>query len=239
MTTTPGEFKKALQAKRRRQRRIRWIVLGSGLLVLLLAGIATWLVWFSSVFAATEVKVNGLSLLTEQQVTDAAAVELGGPLAAQDVDAIRGRVAALAPVAEVRVERHFPHTIEITVTERTLAYVWMDEDVARWVDSNGIVFHEGGETTQGIVRANIAAPDQRLLKDVATVVSAVAPVLGDRITLLQASAVDRIEIQLSDGDTVVWGSAEQSHVKAQVLSVLLSQDASVYDVSAPHAPTTR
>ncbi len=239
MTTTPGEFKKALQAKRRRQRRIRWIVLGSGLLVLLLAGIATWLVWFSSVFAATEVKVNGLSLLTEQQVTDAAAVELGGPLAAQDVDAIRGRVAALAPVAEVRVERHFPHTIEITVTERTLAYVWMDEDVARWVDSNGIVFHEGGETTQEIVRANIAAPDQRLLKDVATVVSAVAPVLGDRITLLQASAVDRIEIQLSDGDTVVWGSAEQSHVKAQVLSVLLSQDASVYDVSAPHAPTTR
>ena len=54
-----------------------------------------------------------MSLLTEQQVTDAAAVELGGPLAAQDVDAIRGRVAALAPVAEVRVERHFPHTIEI------------------------------------------------------------------------------------------------------------------------------
>ena len=239
MTTTPGEFKKALQTKRRRQHRTRWIVLGSGFLVLLLAGIATWLVWFSSVFAATEVRVNGLSLLTEQQVTDAAAVELGGPLAAQDVDAIRGRVAALAPVAEVRVERHFPHTIEITVTERTLAYVWMDEGVARWVDSNGIVFHEGGETTQGIVRANIAAPDQRLLKDVATVVSAVAPVLGDRITLLQASAVDRIEIQLSDGDTVVWGSAEQSHVKAQVLSVLLSQDASVYDVSAPHAPTTR
>lgn len=239
MTTTPGEFKKALQAKRRRQHRTRWIVLGSGFLVLLLAGIATWLVWFSSVFAATEVRVNGLSLLTEQQVTDAAAVELGGPLAAQDVDAIRGRVAALAPVAEVRVERHFPHTIEITVTERTLAYVWMDGDTARWVDANGVVFHEGGETAQGIVKANIAAPDQRLLKDVATVVSAVVPVLGDRITLLQASAVDRIEIQLSDGDTVVWGSAEQSQVKAQVLSVLLSQDASVYDVSAPHAPTTR
>ena len=239
MTTTPGEFKKALQTKRRRQHRTRWIVLGSGFLVLLLAGIATWLVWFSSVFAATEVRVNGLSLLTEQQVTDAAAVELGGPLATQDVDAIRGRVAALAPVAEVRVERHFPHTIEITVTERTLAYVWMDEGVTRWVDADGVVFHEGGETAQGTVKANIAASDQRLLKDVATVVSAVVPVLGDRITLLQASAVDRIEIQLSDGDTVVWGSAEQSHVKAQVLSVLLSQEASVYDVSAPHAPTTR
>ena len=229
MTNTPGEFAKALQAKRRKRRRGRWVILGSGLLAVLLAGIATWLVWFSSVFAATEIRINGLSLLTEQQVTDAAAVELGGPLATQDVDAIRNRVAALAPVAEVRVERHFPHTIEITVTER----------VTRWVHVDGVVFHEGGETAQGTVKANIAASDQRLLKDVATVVSAVVPVLGDRITLLQASAVDRIEIQLSDGDTVVWGSAEQSHVKAQVLSVLLSQEASVYDVSAPHAPTTR
>jgi len=63
--------------------------------------------------------------------------------------------------------------------------------------------------------------------------------LGERITLLQASAVDQIQVQLSDGDTVVWGSAEQSQLKAQVLSVLLSQEASVYDVSAPHAPTTR
>ena len=239
MTAAPSEFTKALQARRHRQRRTRWILLGSGLLVLLLAGIATWLVWFSSAFAATEVRINGLSLLTEQQVTDAAAVELGGPLATQDVDAIRDRVAALAPVAEVRVDRQFPHTIEITITERTLAYVWMNEDVAHWVDANGVVFREGGEMAQGIVVANITAPDQRILKDVATVVSAVVPVLGDRITLLQASAVDQIEIQLSDGDTVVWGSAEQSQVKAQVLSVLLSQDASVYDVSAPHAPTTR
>ncbi|WP_130873810.1 cell division protein FtsQ/DivIB [[Pseudopropionibacterium] massiliense] len=239
MTNAPGEFAKALQTKLRKRRRARWVILGSGLLVALLVGIATWLVWFSSVLAATEVRINGVSLLTEQQVTDAAAVELGGPLATQDVDAIRARVAALAPVAEVRVERRFPHTIEITVTERTLAYVWMDEGVARWVDADGVVFHEGGETAQGIVTASITAPDQRLLKDVATVVSAVVPVLGERVALLQASAVDRIEIQLSDGDTVVWGSAEQSQVKARVLSVLLSQEASVYDVSAPHAPTTR
>jgi len=63
LTTTPGEFKKALQAKRRRQHRTRWIVLGSGFLVLLLAGIATWLVWFSSVFAATEVSEETRSRL--------------------------------------------------------------------------------------------------------------------------------------------------------------------------------
>jgi len=201
--------------------------------------VGIWLVSFSSVFAATEVKVSGVSLLSEQQVIDTAAVELGKPLANQDTDAIRERVAGLAPVAEVSVERRFPHTIEITITERTLAYVWLDGGVPRWVDADGVVFHEGEKPAQGAVTAQVATSDQRLLKDVATVVSAVVPLLGERITLLQASVVDQIQVQLSDGDTVVWGSAEQSQLKAQVLSVLLSQEASVYDVSAPHAPTTR
>ena len=204
-----------------------------------MAVILKTLVSFSSVFAATEVKVSGVSLLSEQQVIDTAAVELGKPLANQDTDAIRERVAGLAPVAEVSVERRFPHTIEITITERTLAYVWLDGGVPRWVDADGVVFHEGEKPAQGAVTAQVATSDQRLLKDVATVVSAVVPLLGERITLLQASAVDQIQVQLSDGDTVVWGSAEQSQLKAQVLSVLLSQEASVYDVSAPHAPTTR
>ena len=173
MTTAPGEFKKALRAKHHRKRRTRWIVLGCALLCLVLAGVGIWLVSFSSVFAATEVKVSGVSLLSEQQVIDTAAVELGKPLANQDTDAIRERVAGLAPVAEVSVERRFPHTIEITITERTLAYVWLDGGVPRWVDADGVVFHEGEKPAQGAVTAQVATSDQRLLKDVATVVSAV------------------------------------------------------------------
>jgi len=167
-----------LRAKRHRKRRTRWIVLGCALLCLVLAGVGIWLVSFSSVFAATEVKVSGVSLLSEQQVIDTAAVELGKPLANQDTDAIRERVAGLAPVAEVSVERRFPHTIEITITERTLAYVWLDGGVPRWVDADGVVFHEGEKPAQGAVTAQVATSDQRLLKDVATVVSAGGSVAG-------------------------------------------------------------
>mgnify|MGYP001680284448 FL=1 len=43
---------------------------------------------------------------------------------------------------------------------------------------------------------------------------------------------------LSDGARVRWGDASESALKARVLKVLLSQRASVYDVSSPHAPTT-
>ena len=239
MSTTPGEFARALQAKRRRQRRTRLLVLSALGCVLVLVGVATWLFGFSSVFAAKQIRVTGVSLLAEDQVTQVAAVELGRPLATLDLSGIRERVAALAPVGDVQVERRFPDTVEIAVTERTLSYLWSDGSTLRWVDSQGVVFHEGGEPPAGVVTAQVDAPDQRLLQDVSTVVQAVVPVLGERITLIRASAVDQIEIRLDDGDTVVWGSADESDFKAQVLAVLLSQEANVYDVSAPEAPTTR
>jgi cell division protein FtsQ len=36
----------------------------------------------------------------------------------------------------------------------------------------------------------------------------------------------------------VWGSADESDLKAQVLAVLLRQPARTYDVSVPGQPTT-
>ena len=40
-----------------------------------------------------------------------------------------------------------------------------------------------------------------------------------------------------DNARVVWGSADQSALKAQVIVPLLQQKGTVYDVSAPSNPT--
>jgi cell division protein FtsQ len=50
--------------------------------------------------------------------------------------------------------------------------------------------------------------------------------------------VDQISLVLRDGRTVVWGSADESGLKAKVLAVLLRQRAQTYDVSVPGQPTT-
>lgn len=240
MSTTPGEFAQALQKQRRKRRLFRWVLIGGLALLVILGGTATWLLGFSSTFAATEVTVSGTSVLTQQQVVDAAQVELGRPLIRQDLTAIDERVSALPPAQEVTVNRRFPHSIDIAVTERQIAYVWNDGTTLKWVDAAGVVFQQGVEPPAGTVVAQIEGqPDQRLLRDVATVVASARPVLADRIGMVHAAAVDQIEVRLGDGDIVVWGSADQSEMKAQVLGVLLQVDATVYDVSAPGAPTTR
>ena len=74
-------------------------------------------------------------------------------------------------------------------------------------------------------------------KELAEVNVAIIPLnLSKRII----DSVDRITLTLTEGRTLVWGSAEESELKSQVAAALFaSTEAEVYDVSAPRHPTTK
>jgi len=112
------------------------------------------------------------------------------------------------------------------------------DDGVDWVDSDGVVFRHTDDPT-GVIQVETDTDDQRLLADVATVVLALPDDVSGKVRSFQADAVDQIEFHISGGRTVVWGSADESDLKAQVLTALLTVDASVYDVSAPLHPTTK
>jgi len=234
----PGVFAKALQERRVRQRRRRvigWSV-GGGLLLLVVA--LVYAGWFSPWLTAQRVEVHGTSLLTPDEVVQAAEVEMDVPLLSQDLAAVRGRVAALPEVRDVTVGTQFPETVVIDVTERVVVYQRARDGGVDWVDSDGIVFRHTDDPT-GVIQVETDTDDQRLLADVATVVLALPDDVSAKVRSFQADAVDQIEFHLSGGRTVVWGSADESDLKAQVLTALLTVDASVYDVSAPLHPTTK
>lgn len=234
----PGVFAKALQERRVRQRRRRvigWSV-GGGLLLLVVA--LVYAGWFSPWLTAQRVEVHGTSLLTPDEVVQAAEVKMGVPLLSQDLAAVRGRVAALPEVRDVTVGTQFPETVVIDVTERVVVYQRARDGGVDWVDSDGVVFRHTDDPT-GVIQVETDTDDQRLLADVATVVLALPDDVSAKVRSFQADAVDQIEFHISGGRTVVWGSADESDLKAQVLTALLTVDASVYDVSAPLHPTTK
>ena len=101
------------------RRRTRLVVLATVLTLVLLAGAAGWLVLGSSVLGARAVEVVGASRLTADEVVARAEVPTGTPLARLDTGAIADRVAGLAPVLRVSVDRDWPSTVRITVVERT------------------------------------------------------------------------------------------------------------------------
>ena len=93
---------------------LAWLGLAPLLLVVALAG---WLVLGTSVFGVRDVVVSGASILSPDEIRQAAAVRPGTPLARVDLAAVRARVAALAPVATVRVDRDWPDTLTVAVRE--------------------------------------------------------------------------------------------------------------------------
>ena len=233
-----------ITGSRRRRQRARMIRLAlRGLVVvavLALIGGIVWGVGFSPLLAATRVEVRGTAVLTVDQVTATAAVPLGTPLARLDTGSIVTRVKTLAPVATVEVSRSWPHTVVVTVVERTPVYgLRTDEGPVKLVDSSGAAYYEVPTAPDGLLPAKVASKEDRALRDVAVVVAALPPSVRSSATLVTAESVDNIVVELDGGRRLVWGSAEQSEAKGKVAEALLKVKATVYDVSAPSHPATR
>ncbi|MCG6566183.1 cell division protein FtsQ/DivIB [Tessaracoccus sp. ZS01] len=238
---TPGEFARALQDKRNAERRRRWWFRGGLAGALALVGLGVWLAFFSTVFAAQQVSVTGVSLLTTDQVVTAAEVSMGEPLLTQDLGAVTQRVNDLPAVRSAEVSRQLPDTVVIEVTERTAAFLRERDGQYDWIDEEGVAFHRTASPGPQDLPATVAVVEdqQRLLADVATVANHIPADVRPAVVSISAEAVDRISLALEGGRTVVWGSADESELKADVVSALLSVEATVYDVSAPGHPTTK
>lgn len=234
---------RALFERRRRRgslARWRWVVVA--VLVLALAAGGTWLVAFSSVLAVDEVEVVGTSVLTDEQVLSVARVPEGRPLARVDLDAVQRRVEAMSAVSAARVTRAWPRGILIDVDERTAIAVVAQGDSYRGLDAEGVAFREYEAPPEDLPLVELG--DQtggEAVREAARVVGAMPARTAARVASLQVETVDEILLRLRDGGTVVWGSAERSEEKAEVLDALLALDLDVteYDVSVPGRPTTR
>lgn len=228
-------------ARRQWARRLRsarpWLLTALALGVL---GLAAWVVFWSSWLATRNVAVEGSSIVTDRQVVQAAGVDLGTPLARVDLGGVRDRVAELPAVADVSVHRSWPHTLQITVTERTpLATV---QRHGQWyaMDADGVLFRPTPARDPKLpVVVLTPSADAAARREVASVVAALPDDVLHSMRRVRARSMDSITLSLADGREVEWGSADESARKVQVLAVLLKQKAAVYDVSVPELPTTR
>jgi cell division protein FtsQ len=222
-----------------RRRWLRWRYLLAVALVVLLAGGGVWLVWFSTVLTVKHVDIEGLHDVSRDQILATAHVPRGEHLATVDVAAIATRVRSLAAVRSVDVTREWPDGIRIQVQERVAVAVIDIGGRLRGLDSDGVVFASYDKAPPGLPRissTSSTAPDA--LKEAATVVAALPPELAAMVDHLDVQTVDQITLVLKDQRVVVWGSADDSATKAEVLLKQLRQPARVYNVSVPGQPVT-
>jgi len=217
----------------------RWAAAG---LVVVAVAVAVWLVLFSSVLAVRTVEVVGDEQVTDEQVLAAADVPNGTPLARLDVAGIEQRVGALDAVAEVDVTRVWPDAVRIEVVERRPFAVIRTGTGFGVLGSDGVVFRtvRGPQPQLPLLDQQVGDAATEPAADAALQVAlALSPDLARRVASVAARSPDRVELTLRNGSTVMWGTAEASAHKAQVLLLLLPVRAAHYDVSAPDAPVTR
>lgn len=227
----------------RRQWARRWLAwrrIGLVVALPLLIAISVWMVFFSETLAVSGVKVEGVAVLTPAEIRSAAHVTNGQPLARVDLDAIEGRVAALAAVRSVDVSRSWPDQVLIRVEERQAVAVVEMAGRFRGLDEDGVVFRDFARAPKTLPLIKSDSDTRRdALSEAAHVVGALPPAIARKVDFVEVKTVDQITLSMQGGDEVRWGSADDSAQKAEVLAVLLKEPATVYDVSVPSRPTTR
>lgn len=218
----------------RRRRRRRW--LGSLVLLLALVGAAGAAV-ASPLFSIDEVAVHGAPPDRVDEVHEALGIRPGDNLAFADTSGGAQAVAHLAWVAEARVRRAPPGTVEVTVTPRRPAAAVRLEQSAWTVDSDGVVLSGGvpDEDALRIDAPNSVLPGPGVALSDAAVANALAfhealPAdVAARVARYEAPSERGLRMQIAaPTGGRVWvrvGTAEDVARKAQVVDALLEQSA--------------
>lgn len=190
------------------------------------------------------VEVTGSRQVPARDVSDAAGVDPGTPLAAVDTDAVAARVAAIPGIASVEVDRSWPDTLTVAVTERTPAALIETPGGRKLVDATGRVYRDAPpEVRLPVLRLPRVAPDDPATPAAVAVLRVLpAPVRDQVLALTLGPGGTTFELELTGDRRVLWGpwmDPAALERRAAVLGPLLSREGSVYDVSSPELVTVR
>ena len=202
-----------------------------------------WVLLVSPVLGVNSVQVDGVRSLPADQVRETAGIQPGTPLLRVDVDAARSRIARLPQVASVEVTRGWPHTVVVTVVERTPVAVVGEPGQRTLVDAHGVLFDTvTGAPPAGVVPLDVAEPgpdDPATMAGLAAV-EAMSADLRKQVASVAVSSTQEITLTLPGGTLVRWGGPEESARKGDALAAVLDQlagekldPASTIDVSTP------
>lgn len=198
------------------------------------------LLYFTPIMSVRSTVIIGLGAVTQDEVLAAAAVAPDTPLLQVDTDAVAERVATIRRVASARVQREYPSTLRITVTERIPLVVKDYPDGPHLFDRDGVDF-ASAPPPPGLpyLDADTPGPTDPPTTAALQVLTALSPEVASQVSRIAAPSVASITLTLNDGRDVIWGTTDRTDEKALTLGALLTQPGRTYDVSSPDLPTVK
>ncbi|GAB3606670.1 hypothetical protein GCM10027413_20790 [Conyzicola nivalis] len=230
-----GEVKRF--TRRSRSRRRVWISL-AGVAAVLIGVLAVAV--YSPLLALRTVSVDGTARVNAQEVVDAVDSQLGTPLALIDYGDITEKLADFPLIRSYVTEMVPPDTLVIHIVERAPVAAVVNGPEFDLLDPAGVVVQSSTTRPDGVPIISIGdqGVESAAFASVIEVLLALPPELLPQVDTISATTKDNVTFSLRGvGQTVVWGSSENSAYKAKVLAAMVAnEDAAAkveYDVSAP------
>ena len=205
-------------------------------LVVILA-LVTWYVLFQSRwFLIEQVQVTGLKRLSTQKVLTLAQVRVGQPLMAANPNTLKSRISELPAVKRVVIERGWPHTLIIRVTERQAIAAVPSDGGFVLVDDEGQI--AGGAKKRPAKKLLVYAKPETLAMKAALDVYLALPKRW-KVLSVHAKTRDSVKVHLHHGIWITFGSNELIERKSLVANALLAKGYRTINVSAPEMPTAK
>ena len=232
--------RKALRAEirrftqRSRRRRIVWLS-AIGAVVLLIGG--SVVAAYSPLFAVQKITVVGATSLDASAIEAALDAQMGTPLALVDTSEVKAALLKFPLIETYSLEARPPHDLTVRIVERTPVGVIRSDAGYTLVDAAGVALSTTAEPPAGQPVIEVTGGvDSAAFRGAGLVVRSLPAEVRTVLTGVRATTPDDVTLTLRSGMTVVWGSAEQSALKAIVLSAAMvkNPNAASIDVTSPH-----
>lgn len=216
--------------REQRLKRFRWgRLLFAVAVVSVIAGMIG--LYFSPLLRVQNVKVGGTSVVSVAAVLDLVSLDHDSMLRV-DTNDIAQRVDSLPMVLKTSVERDWPQTIRIVITERSPWGYWRSGDDLYVIDGEGYVLRgvlpdEGAITIHATDAALPLAPGDRVDGDAVfltqVLVQRVPEAVSVNVTAIEFSAELGLTIETTAGYDVVIGDSQNFDHKLAVWEALEGQ----------------
>ena len=239
------------------KKKYRAYVLRFVLIIVLILGLifGTIFVYRSNLFAVENVQVEGASHLTSQEITQLAAVADGSTLLRCDASGIVERLKEHAWIQDASVSRKFPHTLQISITERTPAAVVKLNSKSIWVIASdgtwlSAATNDDWKQNNKIIDVNTAinSPASGVdcnddgIKNAIAIYEALPQDFTKQVKTISAESAVKAQLNLKNGVVIAFGEAqnvEEKVASAQALLEKYSGKISYINVRVPSRPTYR
>lgn len=219
--------------QRSRRRRIVWLSALAAVVLLIGGSVAAA---YSPLFAVQRITVTGTTTIDPAVIEGALADQLGTPLALVDTSEVKAALLTFPLIETYALEARPPHDLTVRIVERTPIGVVESGAGFTLVDAAGVALSTTAQRPAGQPLVEVeGGVDSAAFRSAGLVVRALPADIRKTFTGVRASTADDVTLTLDSGLTVVWGSQEDSGLKALALSAALvkNPDASSIDVTSP------